>query len=656
MRSIRHATAPRGSRPRRAGALAIAGLLAAAPALLGASAAHADSSSGDDLVAYARAQLLGGSVVGSNLSNLADLRAAIAANGGSVDEVVDANPLAVDVLRSISLELPNGVALDVGEGIDAGAVQQWAGAWSDSSAEAHVLTLGDAGAVDVRPSAADASGSVVVDLSALLGSRFANSITSLDLRLSAIGASAEGHGEVATGDYSLAGAQLLVRTPALTDLSQRVFAALEPAESRLASLGGSSGHITQAVRHALGGVLGGDANLVDVDVAIDTDLRSAVEPLLTARLDSPGASVDLERGAIVLDLETILGRDLNSLPPGTELLSESVLVPVLDSITTHVANLADDVVDVVREAINEVRVDIRATLSLLTPQQGDSVETCVEVPILGNLGGGDGVVGGLLDGLTGGLLGGGGGHGGTGHVTEPLTELVCTITEKVLPDLRTSLDLRIAGDLSGLGDADAEIARATLTVLGVPVQLDLSAVLGGISLGIADALGNESDVIAAVQSALQQTVVEPVATGLLGGASLGTALADVLSVKVNLKSTGSDSAGPGTFFTQTAVRIAVLQGALVSIDLASATVGPGVTPTDDPEDPDGPGGPGDPDCTGDDCGPGGPITLSDGGPLAYTGVNIGGLLMLIAGLLAAGLALMRARHGSWALSREVLLG
>ena len=648
MRSNHPATAPWGSAPRRGAALVVAGLLAAAPALLGAAAAHADTSTGDDdLVSYARAELVAGSIVRGDLDTLIALRAAIASNRGDSAEVIDANPLATDVLRAVAVELPSGVQLDIGEGVEAGAVQQWAGAWSDGSAEAHVQTVGEAGAVNVHPNEAAASGAVVIDLSALLGNRFASSITSLDLRLNSVGASAEGAGETATGDYSLAGAQLLVRTPAITNLSQKVLAALEPAESRLASLGGGTGHIADAVRQALGGVLGSHAGLVDVAVSVDTDLRSVVEPLLTARLDSPGASVDLEAGAIIIDLQTLLGRNLNALPPGTELLSESILVPVLDSITGHVANLADDVVDVVREAIDEVRIDVRATFSLLTPQRGEAVETCVEVPILGDLGSHTGVVGGLLGGLTGHL------GGGSSTLTEPLTKLVCTITESVLPDLRTSLDLHIAGDVRGLGDADADIARATLTVLGVPVQVDLSAVLGGMSLAIIDGLGDKHEVIAEVQNALQQTVVEPAVTGLVGGASLGTALSDVLSVRVNLQSTGPDAAGAGTFFTQTAVRIAILQGSLVSLDLASATVGPGVVPTDGP---DGPGGPGDPDCTGDDCGPGGPPSLSDAGPLAYTGANIGPLLLLIAGLIAAGVALVRARHGGLALSRDVLIG
>jgi len=633
----RHATGPRGSGPRRATALAAAGLLAVTPALLAATAAHADvPADSDDLVSYARAELLGGTVGGIDLGDLAALRAAIAHNYGDHDEVVHANPLAADVLRAITVEMPSGVELDMGEGMDAGAVQQWAGARSDGSAEAHVRTLSEGGSVDTHPSDADASGTVVVDLSAMLGARFTESITSLDLRLHAIGASAEAEGTTATGDYSLAGAQLLVRTPALTQLSQRVLAALEPAESRLATLGGGSGSISQSVRDDLRGVLGSDAGLVDISVSVDTDLRSVVEPLLTARLDSPGVSVDLESGAIVIDLATFLGRDLESLPPHTELLSDEILIPMLDSITTHVADLADDVVDVVTEALNEVRVDVRASLALLTPQRGNDVTTCVDVPILG----------GLSDGLLGGLGGG---------ATGPLTELVCTITTTVLPDLRTSLDLHIAGDLGGLGNADAEIARAALSVLGVPVQLDLSAVLGGISLGIADGLGDEREVIAAVQSALQRSVVDPVTTGLLGGAGLGTALADVLSVTVNVPSVGRDAAAAGSYFTQTAVRIAVMQGAPMSIDLASATVGPDVDPASVPVNPDGPGGPGDPNCTGSDCVPGGPVSLTGFGPLAYTGANVGGLLLLIASLLAAGFALLRARGGSAALSRAVFL-
>lgn len=643
MRSNDHASAPGGSAARRIGALAVAGLLAAGPVLLGAAAAQAAESGGDDLVSYARAELLAGSIVGSDLDAAVDLRAAVAANTGGSAEVVEANPLTAEVLQSVAVELAGGVQLDVSDGIDAGVVQQWASAWSDGSAEAHVQTGGEAGAADVHPSEANASGSMVVDLSALLGTRFASSITSLDLRLDAAGASAEVSGESATSDYSLAGAQLVLRTPAITDLSQKVRAALESAESRLAALGGGSGRITDAVRHALARVLGSDAGLIDVSV--DTDLRSVVESLLTARLDSPGASVDLEAGAIVIDLQLLLGRDLDDLPPGTELLGEKTLVPLLNSITGHVADLADDIVDVVHEAIYEVRIDVRARLSLLTPQRGGAVETCVEVPIVGGLGDEDGLVGGLV----GGLLGGG---GTSGQITEPFTELVCTVTEKVLPGLRTSLDLHIAGDLNGLGDADAEIARATLTVLGVPVQLDLSAVLGGVSLAIIDGFGDEQRVIADVQSALQRTVVDPAVRGLVGGASLGTALSDVLSVRVNLQTTGPDAAGAGSFFTQTAVRIAVLRGSPVSVDLASATVGPSVAPTDDPDDQ---GGRGYRDCTGDDCATGA-AGFSDDASLAYTGANIGPVLLLISGLIAAGIALLRARNGGLALSRDVLIG
>ena len=649
MRSMDHATAPRGLWPRRAGALVTAGLLAAAPALWGASAAQADDS--DTPHSYARAELLGGSIAGADLDALLALQAAVAVNDGDVSQVIEANPLALDVLRALDVTLPNGVSLDLGEGIDAGAVQQWAGAWRSGAAEAHVKTVGEAGAVDLHPSASQAGGDLTVDLSALLGSRFANSITSLDLRLGAVGASAEGEGESASGDYTLADAHLLVRTPAISELSDRVLSAIDPAQSRLASLGGDSGLLADALRSELGGVLGSDARLVDIDVSVDTDLRSVVEPLLTAQLDSPGASVDLEQGAIVIDLERLLGRDLNSLAPGTELLSDDILVPLLDSITGHVADLADDVLEVVREALDEVRVDIRASVNLLTPQEGEEVETCVEVPIVGGLGDDDGLVGGLLGGLTGGL---------TDGLTDPLTEIVCTITEKVLPDLRTSLDLRIEGDLNGLGDADADVARATLTVLGAPVSLDLSAVLGGLSLAIVEGVGDDDRVITEVQRALQSGVVEPVTTGLLGGAGLGTALSDVLSVRVNVQETDSDEAGPGTYFTQTAVRVGVLHGSLATIDLASATVGPGVTPVDEPEGPEepgGPGDPGDPECTGDDCEPGGPVTpLDGGGPLAYTGVNVGGLMLLIAGLVAAGFALLRSRSGGWALSREVLHG
>ena len=360
-----------GARARRTSAIVLAGALAAGPVLLGASAAHA----AETPVAYAHAELVGGTIGAADLRTLVALQAAAALNNGSTSEVISANPLAVEVLRSVKVPLPNGVSLDLGQGIDAGAAMQWAGAWSDGSAEAHVKTVGNGGAADVHPSSANASGAMVIDLTALLGSRFTSTITSLDLRLGAVGASAEGHGEAASGDYTLAGAQLLVRTPAISNLTSKVLAAIEPAEARIASLGGSSGPLASALRSSLGGVLGSNSNLVNVDVSIDSNLRGVVEPLLTARLDTRGATVDLEQGAIVIDLQTLLGRNLNSLPPSTELLSEAILVPVLNSITGSVANIADDVVDVVRATLKNVRVDIRASVNVLTPQPGETIET-----------------------------------------------------------------------------------------------------------------------------------------------------------------------------------------------------------------------------------------------------------------------------------------
>ena len=152
---------------------------------------------------------------------------------------------------------------------------------------------------------------------------------------------------------------------------------------------------------------------------------------------------------------------------------------------------------------------------------------------------------------------------------------------------------------------------------------------------------DNDDVIAEVEQKLQDGLVEPSVTGLLGDAGLGTALTDILSVQVNVQEVGFDAAAGGDAFTQTAVRVTALGGVggsgLATVNLAAATVGPNVSGTDGPGDP---GGPGDPDCV-EDCDGGGIIPSSDGpGSLAYTGVNLALALLLLLGLALTGGALL----------------
>ena len=76
--------------------------------------------------------------------------------------------------------------------------------------------------------------------------------------------------------------------------------------------------------------------------------------------------IDLEAGTVTLDLATLAGGQLNDLPPGTDLLSSGVLSPVLDGATGSIADLVDQIVSAVDEALRSATISVSASATALT--------------------------------------------------------------------------------------------------------------------------------------------------------------------------------------------------------------------------------------------------------------------------------------------------
>jgi hypothetical protein len=372
---------------------------------------------------------------------------------------------------------------------------------------------------------------------------------------------------------------------------------------------------------------------------------------------------DLETGEVHVDLELLLGGDLNDLAPGTELLSDAVVNQILEGITTTVATIADQVVDKVEDALHDATVDIHADLStniaqapivrevcelvdrvLTTPVLRDA--TSLELLTYGLLGNvntllNNGVIGSLTDGAT--------DHVGdfvlvngviqriTGFVNETVQKTVCNTTSTPVAPLTTSVVLDIEATVDELIDGVAARAVAQVKVLGVSTKVDLSLVLDDLGDTIVDGLFDGDGAVQDLVDALETGLVHPATEGLLGTGvgSVGDALRDVLSVTANVQELG------GGQFTETAIRVSVLGDDLATLDLAQAIVGPNVTTIVDPEctDPDG--------C---DTGgvtvtpPGGGGGGAGAGSLAYTGIGIATLIAVILALLAAGAYLVRESY------------
>jgi hypothetical protein len=611
--------------------MAVTGALGTALALAAPLAASADTK----ISSYAQGQLLSGTIAGTNLDNVAELTPATASNDGTQPTQTSKDPLSATVLSAATINAPNGVNENLGDYADVGGVSQFAMAAKDGTSMASSGVLGNNGAIDTAgDNGQNGSGSVTLDLDKLLGNKFAAVLTDLTLQAQDVAAQANAQGSTASGDYTLNGLTLNFTSPAIANLGQKVDAALAPAEAQIGALDGSTGNLSDAVNSVVNKIspilnlVGANAS---VNANIDANLQDAVAPLLDGTYGNGAVTFDLSTGKVSVDLAKLEGGDLNNEPVGTEVLSDAVVNKILNSITSTVSTLGDQIVAKATTAITDAPVTIDATVNANTAQAPLLGQVCA--PSSGGTSSGGGLLGGL--GGLGGLLNSGGGIVG---------QLLCTPTSTALPSLNTSLNVHVAGTVGGLTSGDPTAAAATLNLLGVPTTVNVNTILGGIDGALTDNLLDSNSAVSNLTSGVQQNLVLPAVDGLLdaNGTSVDSALTKGISVTLNNQDLST--ANGGTLFTQNALRVAALPGSgaggLLTLDLADATVGPNVTtvvPTN-PTDPGNPSNPGDP---GNPSTPGSPSIPTAFGNLAFTGIGIAGLVSAILALLAAGAYLVR---------------
>lgn len=673
-------------------ALAVGGALAiAAPLSASADEERAQS--------FAEGQFLSGTILGLDLDQVVDLASAQARNDGTQGTQTSKDPLDAEVLQTINVEAPSP-QLDLGGVLQLGPVAQFAQANGDGSSRAASGAVADDGAIGVGSNRSTPPANATLDLAALLGDEFASTLVDLKLELGAIAASAQGNLDTASGDYQLASAVLTFSSPAIANLTPKVDAALTQVTDALNQLVGPGGGLVDEVNGLLVSLdpvlnlLGGNGN---VTASINTgNLTEAVHSILEDSYGNDAVSFSLETGEVRVDLEALLGGDLNDLAPGTELLTDTIVNQILEGVTGTVATVADQVVDKVEAVLHDASVDIHADLSVNVAQAPLVQEVCqlvdrvLTTPILTTLTNGQiqdllsdnglgGLLGGILDGLglgelnqlldlgvvgtlTDGITDGLGDIVAvdgvlkeiTGFVNQTVQDNVCSTQSTALAPLTTSVVLDIEATIDELLSGVAAKAVADVDILGINTGLDLDVALGDLGGRLLDGLFDADGGVQQLIDELETTLVHPATETLLGtggdggllGGTIGDALRDLVSIKVNIQELSmagpngfSASAAAGRIFTQTAVRVSVLNGGVATVNLAQAAVGPNVTRIVDCANPAGcePGGPGDPgDPTGG--GSGGP------GSLAYTGIGIATLIAVILALLAAGAYLVRESY------------
>jgi hypothetical protein len=607
-------------------AMAVTATLGSALAL----AAPLSASAATPPVSYGSGQFLSGSVGGMNLAKLAAIEAASAQNDGSQSAQVSRDPLGVSALGATVINQPAGIQLNLGHIVDLGAANQYAQATKDGSSYASSGAVNNDGGVGVGTVGTAADGSATVDLDSLLGSKFASVLSDLKLTTSAVSAQAAGALKNASGSYTLADLDLEFTSPAIAGLSGKVAQALGPIDGQVAGLDGPNGQLAQSVSGVVTRIspllkLSGAGASVSANVSVD--LNDALQPLLTGIYGNGAVSFNLQTGEVKVNLAKLLGGNINKEPAGTEVLSDKVVNEILTGITGTIDSLLDQIVAKAKQALENAAVNVDATVNLATPQAPLLGQTCVQ--------GGTGTSG--TGGLLGGLLGGSG--------TLGLGGLLCTNTSKLLPDLKTALAVHVHGTVDQLVSGTAPAANATLSLLGLPVTVNLSDITTGIGTQLTDHLLDGTPGQSGLATALNTGVLAPAVTGLLGsGSSVENALTHVLSVKLNNQDT--DTTAAGSTFTETALKVSVLPdgtNSAATINLANATVGPNATTVvpGDPSDPGNPGDPTEPGSPSNPTTPGSPSIPTALGNLAFTGVGLTGLVSAILALLAAGAYLVR---------------
>lgn len=659
--------------------------------LAGATTAAADSG---DHVSWAQAQFLSGSIAGVDLDTVASVEPAEAWNDGNDPTMTDKDPLAIKALDTVAVGTGDSVQVTT-DGVQAGVLGQYATAAADGQSFAAAGAIVDDGGVGVGQDVSMPGADADVDLSGAVAGQFGSTLSNLRLTVNAIGAQAEADGENASGDYTLDGAVLHLSSPAISELTEKVGAALDSIDNGIGILDGQDGALVADVNQILQRIspslnlLGGDAS---ISATIDAgDLRSQVEDLLASQYGGSGVTFDLETGEVSIDLAAVHGGSLNDLPPGTELLSSPVINAVLHSITGKVATIADQIVDRVEDSLNNATVGIHADLDSdiaqapLIQKVCETVQEVIQVPtqvltqvtiqvpvidgVIAQVVNGvpivDGlpVVGGVLDNLLGGAQ-----HTVTWvtqtvdkyvtqNVAKTIDQVVCHDQVTPLPSLTNSADIDITGTVNQFLTGEGVGSSADIQLLGIINHaFDLGLVNDSIGDSIAAALFGDDGAVSDLAAALETGLVQPAVDGLLDGDhAVDTALTDVLSMKVNVQDLND-----GTF-TQTALQISALGGlgsgvggggllgmalsapGLAVVNLAQASVGPNVSVVADP-------------CIAG-CGVGGVTTTpsgSVGGLLAMTGVNVMMLILMVLALLAAGAYLVREsyRHRHTAVPAE----
>src|SRR5690625_3174284 len=370
------------SRLRRNAKRALAAIAAASLGVVGLAPA-ALAQPADDDVSGALAELIDLDALGLEVVDAIQVGSGYPSEPGPEYSNIDVGLLSALQVEIGSLTLPlisDGEApglLNLGE---LGALNGYSASESPYTSSAASGTVTDAGAIDVDlvegdPSSTDFARVDLTDLTAQLGVNLDGVIDEVSLGLGALASSASATtGEEPVGVYELAGAELVIDSPAVEDLVETLNTTVGGLNTTLNALLGQEG----VVDDLLGGVLPIDVSLdlgplanlgVELGsptIALDVDLGSVTDGLLEEPLvsDSGLTTIDLSTGLITVDLAQVHEEGLNDLDPNTPLLTSSELSAITGEINGLLGEEVGNVTEAAQDLLDTTQLTIELDASL----------------------------------------------------------------------------------------------------------------------------------------------------------------------------------------------------------------------------------------------------------------------------------------------------
>ncbi|MBF0673279.1 MAG: IPT/TIG domain-containing protein [Salinibacterium sp.] len=485
---------------------------------------------------------------GINIDAIAELGGAFSHFGPGIPDSVD---LDLTALSLLNLNLEDLLTLSLGQLVELGVVGQYAAA-NSSGAVSSSGAVTETGLIDLG-AASDPAQNTRVKLGPLLDVLALDSVISdVNLELGALSARAEatrGATPGFVGDYQVAGADLVIASPTLGQLTTTLNSTVGGLDTTVNALTGAGG-LSSVVGALLDGLrpilalLGpvADIEVEELTLAVNLNLTAALANLLSEPLvdDNGTVTIDLTAGTIRVDLATLY--DLNDVAPNTELLDATTLNAAVSAIIEDLllTELPKRVLDLVEDTLNTTSatialgVEADAVLGLIPLAE-------IDLQLSTTLGGLLGLEGApaptsVIDGSVLGLPI----ISALGSILQPLLNLVTSTVGGVL---RPILDLDVLTGQVG------SLVSTTVTALD-PV-FDMVSSIASVRLNVQESPGSfrEASVDPSVPSFTQRAVQVRVLPGLLAddgltAINLASATVSALPLAVPVSSGIAPSAGP----------------------------------------------------------------------------------------------------------------